>query len=498
MDLYTYLHFFFLKLKSIKALRRLANLHYLTISSNPLCDIPHYFLYIVYQVPTLSQLDDNEIDDSIRNEAKERFYKEEMDELEQKVIKMTKENKELKEKYEQTSTTLEQLSDDYQKSQFEVENLRKENETFKVDLNTKTKLLDKKTEELIHVSEILYQIQQQLAFYNIDNQFDVSHIQEILKGYNGKDLNVTESPYIGKSYFEKLKMNQSEVSEPSSISQNDKELLYKHKIIHQRLKTLKNDKDNILNDKLSIQNSLNELDDKIEEYNNNLLQEDVNPFEIQRDIESLYQEKALKKLKLDEIENMINELERKIIWLQSKRDLLSKLDEDIDLDQLQLENDKDFLIESLKFDLEERDMDIKYMNKNHKTSQNTQISVDNSTYNALVELEERHINMVKNMIQHFDKNESNPTSMDETCHTGTCNIINTLEELSNRPTDDDIAILHHLKVTNFYSIEEDDNENKTNLGIKLRNQAIFLYHQLSRKVNQIKELKSQGFLKDVI
>lgn len=485
-------------MKTIKSLRPLKNLHHLTIASNPLCEIPHYFLYIIYQIPSLSQLDDKELDESIRNEAKDRFYKEELDELELKFNKMNQENKELKEKLELANSTLEQLTQDYQKSQFNVENLKKENEVMQVDLKTKTKLLDSKTSELIHLSEILYQIQQKLAFFNIDSQFDVSHLKEILQGYDGKGSNAMESSYIGKSYFEKLKMVQDE-AETASVNHHDMELLYNHKVIHDKSKSLSNGKNVILNEKSIIQNDLKKLEDDINAHNDSLLQDNVNPFEIQCKIESLQQEKANKELSLQELEKKIKELEHKLLWVESKRNLLSPLDQSIDLNKFNYENDKDFIIKSLKFDLEEKDVDITYMNTQiEKSSRNTQHVDSDLSYNALSELDYKYIKMVKSMIQHFDKSETDPTSMDEACHTGTCNIINTIEELTNRPTEDDISILHHLKVTNFYSIEEEDDENKTKLGTKLRNQAIFLYHQLSRKVNQIKELKSQGFLENVI
>lgn len=91
----------------IRKLRTLANLTFLTVAGNPLCDMPHYRLYIIYHLRGLDVLDGKRITQEERLEAERRFDQQEVDALHNEVY-------DIREKYEQ-------LQEEHNKSLHELQ-----------------------------------------------------------------------------------------------------------------------------------------------------------------------------------------------------------------------------------------------------------------------------------------------------------------------------------------------------------------------------------------
>ncbi|XP_031663355.1 centriolin isoform X4 [Oncorhynchus kisutch] len=185
------------KLHELSRLKPLKNLTELTLAENPIANLPHYRLFLVFHLRSLETLDGQPISQEEREQAPQRFQMEEIERLEQdlecrvaEIGKLQSEQVAAVEELEQQ----EELIDQLQLKSLQQQHCQAQQEQ---ELDTKTKLLKQKTVELTRACQKQYELEQELAFQKIDAKF------EPYPYYPDHELEaeslLEESPYIGKA-----------------------------------------------------------------------------------------------------------------------------------------------------------------------------------------------------------------------------------------------------------------------------------------------------------
>ncbi|CAI9543803.1 unnamed protein product, partial [Staurois parvus] len=127
-------------LQDISRLKTLKDLTSLFIADNPVADLPHYRLYIIFHLRSLNVLDGQPITNEERQEAHERFNMEEVEKLEKDLEKKMKEIEELQ---GQKAKVLNELhhQDEVNKSlRQEAQQHKKSYKEFEQEMDTKNEL----------------------------------------------------------------------------------------------------------------------------------------------------------------------------------------------------------------------------------------------------------------------------------------------------------------------------------------------------------------------
>ncbi|XP_012940958.1 centriolin [Aplysia californica] len=159
-------------LSEVSKLKPLPDLIQLDVAGNPLTELPHSRLYIVFHLRTVEILDGQSVGDSERSQAQDRFALDEVEQLEKKLEQEESKyrqlaeshNKSVQERTQQESSQTQLLS----RERDMQEKLRR----MEQELSAKDELLKKKTSDLNKASNKHYQLEQELAFYKIDSKFD--------------------------------------------------------------------------------------------------------------------------------------------------------------------------------------------------------------------------------------------------------------------------------------------------------------------------------------
>ncbi|XP_035642272.1 centriolin isoform X8 [Oncorhynchus keta] len=211
------------KLHELSRLKPLKNLTELTLAENPIANLPHYRLFLVFHLRSLETLDGQPISQEEREQAPQRFQMEEIERLEQDLECRVAEIGKLQSKQVAAVEELEQqeeLIDQLQLKSLQQQHCQAQQEQ---ELDTKTKLLfsrplvdpflkppslpaplldaicqlKQKTVELTRACQKQYELEQELAFQKIDAKF------EPYPYYPDHELEaeslLEESPYIGKA-----------------------------------------------------------------------------------------------------------------------------------------------------------------------------------------------------------------------------------------------------------------------------------------------------------
>jgi hypothetical protein len=179
-------------LRDLVHIRPLKNLVSLTIFSNPMSEMEHSRSYAIYVLPTLSTLDDAPVDEEERLSSHTRFHREEVDLLEQQLAKARADIKTAKDEISKLENTNVGAKTSETRLGKDVNSLLKRIEQLETESMAKTDLLNKKSAELVGLCELLYEMKQELAFANIDKQFDMSAVDSIIgAGANDDSMNVT-------------------------------------------------------------------------------------------------------------------------------------------------------------------------------------------------------------------------------------------------------------------------------------------------------------------
>ncbi|XP_045564073.1 centriolin isoform X4 [Salmo salar] len=184
-------------LHELSRLKPLKNLTELTVAENPIANLPHYRLFLVFHLRSLETLDGQPISQEEREQAPQRFQMEEIERLEQDLECRVAEIGRLQSEQVAAVKELEQqeeIIDQLQLKSLQQQHCQAQQEQ---ELDTKTELLKQKTVELTRACQKQYELEQELAFQKIDAKF------EPYPYYPDHELEaesfLEESPYIGKA-----------------------------------------------------------------------------------------------------------------------------------------------------------------------------------------------------------------------------------------------------------------------------------------------------------
>lgn len=166
-------------LRDVVFLKSCKNLIELTLHDNPLASLGSYREFVIFQLPQLETLDDALITTEERAAASDRFGREEINLLETKIAQQQQELNEFKKKYDEVNDALVKLKEtegqwSSREKEWQNNKIRLEQE-----LHTKTDMLNNKSNELIKMCELLYEVKQELAFYKIDASFEDNPAQNV-------------------------------------------------------------------------------------------------------------------------------------------------------------------------------------------------------------------------------------------------------------------------------------------------------------------------------
>ncbi|KAM5145706.1 centriolin [Mantella aurantiaca] len=188
-------------LQDVSRLKTLKDLTSLFLADNPVANLPHYRLYIIFHLRSLNVLDGQPITNQERQEAHERLNIEEVEKLERDLEKKVKEIEDLESQKAKVLNEL-QHQDELNKSlRQETQQHKKNNKELEQEMDTKNELLKQKTLELTRACQKQYELEQELAFYKIDAKF------EPLGYLTTEEIDAEEtpgeSPYIGKARYKR-------------------------------------------------------------------------------------------------------------------------------------------------------------------------------------------------------------------------------------------------------------------------------------------------------
>ncbi|XP_070532103.1 centriolin-like isoform X2 [Ptychodera flava] len=193
------------KLGTLQELARLRPLHdlvQLNIADNPLCELPHARLFMVFQLRTLEILDGTSVDFKERQIALERFEQEEIENLEDQLEKQEKKFQSMEDEKSKTLMEIKQKGDVLDDLKKRDRDHRKQLKELQRQLETKDELLKRKTVELNRACEKHYKLEQELAFYKIDAKFDsLGQFPAYAQAMEDESGGAEESPYLGKARY---------------------------------------------------------------------------------------------------------------------------------------------------------------------------------------------------------------------------------------------------------------------------------------------------------
>uniref|UniRef100_A0A4W3IRU4 Centriolin n=1 Tax=Callorhinchus milii TaxID=7868 RepID=A0A4W3IRU4_CALMI len=188
-------------LQDATKLKQLKELTSLNLAENPLANLPHYRLYIIYHLRTLERLDGRPVTSQERQEAHKRFHLEELENLERELERKVKEIERLEEEQSKSLEMIrkqEQLNKSLKQEHLQQKNSCKELEK---EMETKNELLKQKTAQLALTCQKQYQMEQEMAFYKIDAKFEPTHYFPT-ESVEMEDV-PRESTYIGKAWYKR-------------------------------------------------------------------------------------------------------------------------------------------------------------------------------------------------------------------------------------------------------------------------------------------------------
>eukprot|EP00029_Vermamoeba_vermiformis_P014337 TRINITY_DN9459_c0_g1_i1.p1 TRINITY_DN9459_c0_g1~~TRINITY_DN9459_c0_g1_i1.p1 ORF type:complete len:1808 (+),score=622.46 TRINITY_DN9459_c0_g1_i1:55-5478(+) len=166
-------------LRDVVFLKSCKNLIDLTLHDNPLASLGSYREFVIFQLPQLETLDETHITSDERAAASDRFGREEINLLETKIAQQQQELNEFKKKYDEVNDALVKLKDTEGQWSSREKDWQNNKIRLEQELKTKTDMLNNKSNELIKMCELLYEVKQELAFYKIDASFDDNSPQPV-------------------------------------------------------------------------------------------------------------------------------------------------------------------------------------------------------------------------------------------------------------------------------------------------------------------------------
>ncbi|XP_035234664.1 centriolin-like isoform X2 [Anguilla anguilla] len=152
-------------LHELLKLKPLKNLTELLLMENPVFNLPHYRLFLVFHLRTLERLDGQVITQQERELAYQRFHMEEVERLEQDLEARRGEVESLREEQSIALQELEQQGALNQSLKLQCQEQKQCQAELERELETKNQLLKQKMMELTRACQKQYELEQELAFH---------------------------------------------------------------------------------------------------------------------------------------------------------------------------------------------------------------------------------------------------------------------------------------------------------------------------------------------
>ena len=162
-------------LRDVESLSHLANLTLLTLHSNPMSDLPHARAFVVFSIPSLNQLDGEDVTGGERAAASARFSKTELQVFQDALDSQSELNHDLEDELGSLRQSLAQAEAQAARSSADAAATAAELARTRVLAEEKEALLVQTTSELNKTSELLYEVEQELAFFKIEASFAPPH-----------------------------------------------------------------------------------------------------------------------------------------------------------------------------------------------------------------------------------------------------------------------------------------------------------------------------------
>lgn len=413
-------------LRDLNNLKSLRNLLSLTIFSNPMSEMDHARLYAIFALPTLAVVDDAPIDDDERTAASTRFNREEVDNLEQELLQARQEIQAMKDEVEKLSRAGVGAKKTESRLGGDVSSLSRRIEQLETEGAAKTDLLNKKSTELVGLCELLYEMKQELAFANIDKQFDMSTVDSIIgsatddlammggnSGYDDGDSEIDhfdgagvftpvqgsgflspmpfamsgvaqefrEMPYIGKTAATPSKHSSGSNSRPGSRAAGSQTPLSKRQLFATtaetqqaayRYKTLRQQEHRLEDEMKAVEDILAQEMDKLAKMVEQLNElrrfteenpDDPSTFAKLIEIETLIQLIAEQEASVARLRSKVGEVASRLDPVRVESEQMKSLLDDLDDETIDSSYDLTMEIKSLESQLEERDEAIEKMRR---------------------------------------------------------------------------------------------------------------------------------------
>ncbi|XP_070176721.1 centriolin-like isoform X2 [Littorina saxatilis] len=197
-------------LSEVAKLKGIPDLIQLEVSGNPLCDLPHFRLYIVFHLRCVEILDGQQVSVTERDKAQNRFSLDEVQTLERQVEQGESRYRQLEESHNRSEHERSQHESSQNEMRQKEHIAKEELNRLQQEMQAKDDLLKRKTSDLNKACEKHYQLEQELAFFKIDSKFqslgEAPPPQQDLSSDDGGLLG--ESPYIGRARYQANKFAQ--------------------------------------------------------------------------------------------------------------------------------------------------------------------------------------------------------------------------------------------------------------------------------------------------
>ncbi|PIK57183.1 putative centriolin-like [Apostichopus japonicus] len=185
-------------LHDIYKLRGLKDLIAFSIAGNPLCDLAHYKLFIVFHLRYLTHLDGEPISAALRQEAQARFAQDEIENFEMQLEKEEKRLHDLEGDHNKSLADFEKSQKKIKKLEAKTSRYEEQVEGLQHELEAKNELLKRKMAELNKTCQKQFRLEQELAFHKIDAKFEpLGQLMEVDEIEGGTE----ESSYIGQAGY---------------------------------------------------------------------------------------------------------------------------------------------------------------------------------------------------------------------------------------------------------------------------------------------------------
>nr|KAG5703043.1 hypothetical protein BaRGS_016204 [Batillaria attramentaria] len=158
-------------LAEVGKLKAIPDMIQLEVSGNPLSELPHARLYLIFHLRCVEILDGQSVSAAERDKAQNRFSLDEVQNLERQLEREELKYRQLEESHNRSEhersvqeTSQNELRQREREAAEQLKQLQQE-------LKAKDDLLKRKTSDLNKACEKHYQLEQELAFYKIDSKF---------------------------------------------------------------------------------------------------------------------------------------------------------------------------------------------------------------------------------------------------------------------------------------------------------------------------------------